>query len=494
IIPSVEWIPAYGEARIVGMIESRPDWCLSRQRLWGTPITILYCCSCGAPLIDENVMAHIEQLIGERGTDAWFTEPAEALCPPDTRCASCQGTRFRKENDILDVWFDSGVSHYAVLTQDPRLSWPADLYLEGSDQHRGWFQTSLIPAVALQNKAPYRAVLTHGFTVDGEGKKMSKSLGNVIKPETIISTYGADMLRLWVAASDYREDIRISPEIIKLMVDVYRRIRNTVRFLLGNLHDFSPEHDTVAMNDLLSIDRWALHRLQNVIDDVRNGFDHYEFHKVWKTLNDFCAHDLSSVYFDILKDRLYTWERCGQERRSAQTVLHEIFLTLTKLIAPLLSFTAEEAWQNFKKEHDSVHMTNSVFEDNFPAADPDKCNQALAARWQRIFRVRELVTAELEKARQNGIIRGSLEASIVLTPHTQSLYTLLSDCSDMLDMVFIVSNVTVEQCEETGSDTCSVSVRSASGNKCGRCWRWQDDVNETALCGRCRRVVANDKQ
>ena len=490
-IKKVEWIPPYGEGRITGMVESRPDWCLSRQRFWGTPITVFYCTGCGEQLIDDTVMKNIEDRIGQEGSIAWFTDPAYQFLHDKVQCVQCKGTSFHKENDILDVWFDSGVSHEAVLKEDPRLVWPADLYLEGSDQHRGWFQTSLIPAVALDGTPPYRAVLTHGFTVDGAGKKMSKSLGNVVFPEEIISKYGADILRLWVAASDYREDIRISPEIIKILIDVYRRIRNTLRFLLGNIRDFEMIRDTVPYADMLEIDRWALHRLQKLIQDIQKGYHLYEFHRVWKALNTFCAVDMSAVYFDILKDRLYTWQATGKERRSAQTALFEITHVLARLMSPLLSFTAEESWQVLREEHSDYRLAESVFLADMPQANTAYMSDDLEKNWQKLFTFREQVNAELEKKRQEGLIRSSLEAELICSAGNAESVKFLNTYQGMLDMICIVSKVSLVDRDPRNVDNgFSISVQKAPGKKCPRCWRWQEQISQDAeLCGRCSGVI-----
>lgn len=490
-IKHVEWIPPYGEARIRGMVESRPDWCLSRQRYWGTPITVFYCSACGEPLIDEKVMHAIEERIGTEGTIAWFTAPESDFFHTDVRCSHCDSKTFHKERDILDVWFDSGVSHKAVLKGNPRVSWPADLYLEGSDQYRGWFQTSIVPAVALEGRAPYRAVLIHGFTVDGEGKKMSKSRGNVVAPEKIINDHGADILRLWVAASDYRVDIRISPEIIRLLVDVYRRIRNTLRFLLGNIHDFMPSRDSLPYEQMLEIDRWALHRLQRLVQEVHARYGMYEFHRVWKALNTFCAVDMSAVYFDILKDRLYTWHAQGTHRRSAQTALFNIVHELSRLVAPLLSFTAEEAWQVLKEEHPDIQIEESVFLAGLPKINSVFVSEKLEHSWQRLFSIRDQVNIHLEKKRQEGAIRSSLEAEVEFSSHDKGTIDFLNSYLDILDMILIVSKVTVSRGEKKDiPDTLSVTVRKAPGEKCPRCWRWQEDVSvDTHLCRRCQDVI-----
>ena len=359
-IARVQWVPPWGRDRIEGMIANRPDWCLSRQRVWGTPIPGFTCSSCRAVLATPVVIEHVAALIEQHGTDYWFAHPASALLPPNTSCAACGGTAFEKERDILDVWFESGVSFASVLK--PRRWWPADLYLEGSDQHRGWFHSALLAGVITDKRAPYKAVLTHGFVVDGAGKKMSKSAGNVVAPQDVIKQSGAEILRLWVSAQDYREDLRISQEILNHLIEAYRKIRNTCRFLLSNLYDFDPEIHRVPYERLPELDRWALMRLGELIPRVRKAYDDFEFHTIFHALNNFCSVDMSAVYLDILKDRLYTFDKDSPLRRSSQTVLFDIVVAMTKLMAPILSFTAEEIWQVLPEvvrkgsEASSVHL------------------------------------------------------------------------------------------------------------------------------------------
>jgi isoleucyl-tRNA synthetase len=340
-IDRVQWIPAWGRERIYGMIENRPDWCVSRQRAWGVPIAVFYCEKCEALLLDEGIVDRVHRLFHEHGADVWFERSTEEILPAGARCRACGHDRFVKETDILDVWFDSGVSHAAVLEVRPELRWPADLYLEGSDQHRGWFHSSLLTAVGTRGRAPYDAVLTHGFVVDAEGRKMSKSIGNVIAPRAVIDKFGAEILRLWVSASDYREDIRISDGILAQLSDAYRRIRNTARFMLGNLYDFAPATAAVPAAEMPEIDRFTLHRLQLLVEKARRAYDLYEYHTIYHALHNFCAIDLSALYLDILKDRLYTSPAASRERRSAQTVLHALLDALARLMAPILPFTAE---------------------------------------------------------------------------------------------------------------------------------------------------------
>ncbi|UCF95308.1 MAG: isoleucine--tRNA ligase, partial [Desulfobacterales bacterium] len=360
-IDRVQWIPRWGRDRIYGMIENRPDWCVSRQRAWGVPITVFYCEKCETLLLDGKVMEQVYALFETHGADIWFEKDVNDLLPPDMQCAACGHQRFVQETDILDVWFDSGVSHAVVLEQRPNLRWPADLYLEGSDQHRGWFHSSLLTAVGTRDRAPYEAVLTHGFVVDADGHKMSKSLGNVIAPKEVIDKYGAEILRLWVAASDYREDIRISDNILKQLSDAYRRIRNTSRFMLGNLYDFHPEKDGIPYESMPEIDRFVLHKLQILIAKTLQAYNAYDYHVIYHTLHNYCTLDLSAFYLDILKDRLYTSPPKSTARRSAQTVLHVLLETLTKLMAPILPFTAEEIWHCLPGAEDrapSVHLTS----------------------------------------------------------------------------------------------------------------------------------------
>ncbi|MCD6353060.1 MAG: isoleucine--tRNA ligase, partial [Proteobacteria bacterium] len=367
-IRKVQWIPHWGEERIYGMIENRPDWCISRQRTWGVPIVIFYCKSCQHPLAKKDIIDKVADIFDQEGADVWFSRDATQLLPPGTSCPECGSHEFEKEKDILDVWFDSGVSFAAVMEGREGIDIPVDLYLEGSDQHRGWFHSSLLTAVKTRQKAPYKTVLTHGFVVDGEGKKMSKTLGNVIHPNDVIKKYGAEVIRLWVAGEDYRDDIRISSEILQRLSEAYRRYRNTCRFLLGNLTDFNPDTDTVEYEDLDEIDRWALHRLQQLIINTITAYNSFEFHKIYHRIHNFCVVDMSSFYLDVLKDRLYCSRVDSRERRSAQTVMYEILLVITKLYAPILPFTTEEIWGHLpsieRGREKSVHLSR------FPSPNP----------------------------------------------------------------------------------------------------------------------------
>jgi len=484
-IEEVKWIPPWGRDRIYGMIENRPDWCVSRQRAWGIPIPVFYCNSCQEPLVTEETIQYIAKLFEKRGADVWFEEEASHLLPAGTRCSKCGGDQFTKETDILDVWFDSGVSYAAVLEKDPNLQFPADLYLEGSDQHRGWFHSSLLTCVGTRGHAPYLSVLTHGFVVDGEGKKMSKSAGNVIAPEQVINRLGADVLRLWVCAEDYKEDIKISEEILKRLADAYFRIRNTFRFLLGNLYDFDPGKDRVPYEELYEIDRWALHRLQKLIRRVREAFERFEFHLVYHTVQNFCAVEMSALYFDILKDRLYTFPSSSKGRRSAQTVLYQILKDLTSLMAPILSFTTEEVWQHLpgeKEKEISVHLTS------FPKVREEYMDQALEERWERIWEVREAVTKALEVARKEKRIGLSLDAHVRLSL-PDKLYSIIKPYENELKSIFIVSSVALHP----GGDEIKVEVARAEGKKCERCWNYDlsvgRDSRHPTICERCLRAL-----
>ena len=344
IINDVHWIPHWGRDRIYNMIENRPDWCISRQRTWGVPITIFYCKKCNEAVIDGKVMHHVADLFEETGSDIWFEKDAKELIPAGTTCAACGHDEFDKEMDILDVWFDSGVSHAAVLEQKENLESPADLYLEGSDQHRGWFHSSLLASVGTRDVAPYKAVLTHGFVLDENGRPMSKSVGNVVAPEKVINKYGAELLRLWVATQDYRNDTRVGDHILQQVSEAYRRIRNTAKYILGNISDFNPATDMVPAGEMQEIDRWAVSRLEDLVERVERSYDNYEFHVLYHAVHNFCAVDMSAFYLDIIKDRLYTTPAASSERRSAQSALYMIIDSLTRLIAPVMTFTAEEIW------------------------------------------------------------------------------------------------------------------------------------------------------
>lgn len=490
-IERVRWIPAYGRDRITGMIENRPDWCLSRQRVWGVPIVGFTCVSCRALLVDPSVIEHVATLVERQGANIWFERAARELLPDGTVCAHCGGTSFEKEEDILDVWFESGVSYAAVLK--PRRWWPADLYLEGSDQHRGWFHSALLAGVTTDRRAPYKAVLTHGFVVDGQGKKMSKSAGNVVAPQDVIRQYGAEILRLWVAAQDYREDLRISQEILNHLIEAYRKIRNTCRFLLSNLYDFDPEQSLVPYEALPELDRWALLRLAELIRKVTTAYEAFEFHTIFHALNNFCSVDLSAVYLDILKDRLYTFRKDSHARRSSQTVLFELLTALTKLMAPILSFTAEEIWRMLPKATGKGADAISVHLASFPAVDPRWVDPALADRWERLLKVREAALAALEEQRREKLIGSSLEARLLIEANPE-WFELLKRYESDLPAVCIVSQVELKESDLFGKKPeFLVRVVKATGNKCERCWNYREAVGRNAehptLCDRCLEAI-----
>ena len=494
----VKWIPPWGEERIANMVAHRPDWAISRQRVWGVPIVAFYCAGCGALLLEERLVEHVATLMRDgEGADLWYSQEARALLPSGTRCAGCGGSEFRKESDILDVWFDSGCSHAAVLETRPELRWPAEMYLEGSDQHRGWFHSSLLEAVGTRGRPPYRAVLTHGFVVDGAGRKMSKSEGNYVAPQELIPKYGAEVLRLWAAAEDYTEDIRLSEEILNQLADAYRRIRNTCRFLLGNLADFDPAGHRQPYAALDEIDRWVLLRLGRLIKRVTKAYEEYQFHTVFHSLHNFCAVDLSALYLDIIKDRLYTSAPAAPGRRAAQTACYELLSALTKLMAPLLTFTAEEVWGFIPGDGkaESVHLTL------FPEAPPVWLDERLEQEWARLLEVRREVAKALEQARRSGGIGSALEAQVGLVQAPEDLPELLREKTPLLATLFIVSQVRwgaaleepLVRSESQEIPGLVVEVGRARGAKCERCWVWSPAVGEApdhpTLCERCVPVV-----
>jgi len=497
-IDKVQWIPAWGRERIYGMIENRPDWCVSRQRAWGVPIAVFYCEHCGKLLLDDDIMEEVYRLFEAHGADIWFEKQLQDLVPEGTVCAGCGSRHFVKENDILDVWFDSGVSHAAVLEKRPYLKWPADLYLEGSDQHRGWFHSSLLTAVGTRGRAPYDAVLTHGFVVDAEGRKMSKSIGNVIAPSQVIDQYGAEILRLWVSASDYREDIRISDNILKQLTDAYRRIRNTNRFMLGNLFDFEFGEDAVAYAKMPEIDRFALHRLQVLVKKARRAYEDYEFHVIYHALFNYCTLELSAFYLDVLKDRLYTSPPRSEGRRSAQTVLYHLTGTIARLMAPILPFTSEEIWQHMPGED---RGTSSIHLEALPRPDAAFMDDSLAVRWEYLLKVRGEATKALEQARSRKIIGHPLDAAVTLSASGE-VFDALAPYADQLRSLFIVSAATLvnqsvpggafESSEIAGL---SIAVAPADGEKCERCWVHDTSVGtdeqHPAICRRCLDALAH---
>jgi isoleucyl-tRNA synthetase len=490
-IRKVSWIPNWGQDRIYGLIENRPDWCISRQRSWGIPITLFYCEECGDIIISQEIIDHVSLMVEKSGADVWFTEPEVNLLPKGTVCPECGGDKFKKETDILDVWFDSGVSYAAVMEFRDYLDSPSDLYLEGSDQHRGWFHSSLLCSVGTRGEAPYRGVLTHGFVVDGSGKAMHKSAGNVISPEDLIKNYGAEIIRLWVAGEDYRDNIRLSEEILQRLTEAYRRIRNTCRYLLGNLNGFDPINDKIPYQDMEELDRWALNRLQEMNGRVLKAYDNFEFHLVYHNLHNFCALDLSSFYLDIIKDRLYVFPPKSVARRSAQTAMNEILELLVRLMAPILSFTADEIWEYMNDEG----RASSVHADLFIPLKEEYKDPELADRWDNIIKVRREVTKALEVARRDKMIGHSLDASVTLGL-PDKLLDKLSPYKDQLRSLFIVSSVRMMPAKkvEGGLESEEISglrvkVVPSDDSKCERCWVHDptvgDDHQYTTICKRC---------
>ncbi len=487
-IKTVSWHPAWGEERISNMIATRPDWCISRQRVWGVPITVFYCEKCGEALTDRKYLDPVVEMFKTQTADAWYQHTAAELLPPDVKCPKCGASEFRKENDILDVWFDSGASHLAVMEPNG-MGWPADMYLEGGDQYRGWFHSSLLIGVGLRGASPYRECATAGWTLDGEGRPMSKSLGNVISPETIIKKYGADVLRLWVSSVAFHEDVRMSELILTRLTEAYRKLRNTLRYTLGNLADFDPETDAVGVGDLPEIDRWILYRAAALVETCRANYEEISFHRVYQAIYNFATTDLSSVYFDVLKDRLYTSAPNSRARRSAQTALYRVQHALIRLAAPLLAFTCEEAWGHSRRraaDPDSVHLALAPTpEELTEGLAPDHAE--LSANWDRLMEVRATVLKSLEEARNAKLIGAPLEACVVLTAGPD-LYPLLKAYQAELPALFITSEVKL-----TAGDTFAAAVEKASGVKCERCWKYTHDVGVDAalptVCGPCAEAV-----
>jgi isoleucyl-tRNA synthetase len=500
----VAWIPAWGRDRIFNMIAHRPDWTISRQRVWGVPIVAFYCGACETLLVEERLVEYVAAIMRDgRGAEEWHARAAKDLLPPGTRCPKCGGEEFRKETDILDVWFDSGCSHAAVLETRPELRWPAEMYLEGSDQHRGWFHSSLLEAVGTRNRAPYQSVLTHGFVVDGEGRKMSKSQGNYVQQEELIPKYGAEVLRLWVASEDYAEDIRLSHEILNRLSDAYRRIRNTFRFLLGTLADFDPDRDRVSYDQMDEIDRWALLRLGELIARTRRAYEEYQFHVVFHTTHNFCAVDLSSLYLDIIKDRLYTRAPDDPSRRASQTVCFEMLTALARILAPILSFTTDEVWSYIpgRAKPESVHLVT------LPEERGEWVNERMAADWERLLEVRGEVSRALESTRKQGLIGKGIDAVVYVTsaPEEQWRPLLAGKGEALLATLFNVSavrlagtapaegSVLYESQDIPGLALAVVPAQRLGWKKCERCWTWSPEVGadprHPTLCERCLPVV-----
>ena len=487
-IKGIQWIPGWGEDRITSMVRERKDWCISRQRKWGVPIPIFFCKDCGEPIIDKNAMQAVSELFAKEGSDAWYAKDAKDIIPADMACPKCGCKEFEKEKDIMDVWFDSGVSHAAVCEARPYLKWPADLYLEGADQYRGWFQSSLLTAIATKGQSPYKAVVTHGWVVDGNGRVMHKSLGNGIDPQEVIDQYGADILRLWVAASDYHSDVRISNDILKQLSEAYRKIRNTARYILGNISDFNPDTDAVSADQLLPIDKWALTKLDEVIRKVRAGYESFEFTQVYHAIHNFCVVDMSNFYLDVLKDRLYTEAKNSELRRAAQTTIYTILEAMTKMISPVLAFTSDEIWQ-YMPHGKNVNAENVLFND-MPELTGIETDAAFISMWDRIHETRDIVKKALEVEIKNKVIRSSLEAKVVLRC-TGEQYDFLKSVEGELASAFIVSAVEIV---DAPVNELAVEVVHADGEKCERCWIFSSTVGQNpvhkTLCARCASVVS----
>ncbi len=485
-------MPSWGKNRIGSMLETRPDWTISRQRVWGVPIPLFYNRATDEVIYEPEIMDRIIELVKKEGTDIWWKYEAKEIIGDELlEKYNLKDVDIRKERSIMDVWFDSGVSHRSVLV--PRnLPRPADLYLEGSDQHRGWFQSSLLTSIASTKDAPYKRILTHGFTMDGQGRKMSKSLGNTILPKDITEKYGADILRLWVSSVDYREDVRISENILQQMSDAYRRIRNTARFLMGNLNNFDYANDKVDYEDMFEIDKWAMHKLEELKEKTTEYYDKYEFYSLFQEITYFCSMEMSSFYLDIVKDRLYCEGTTSIERRSAQTVLTEVLKVLVRIISPVLSFTADEIWERIPealKEEESVHLSKWI------EANPEYLNEELAKKWDKIARLRREVNKKLEAERQTGLIGHSLDARVLLNI-ANAEYSFIKDYTENeVSDLFIVSQVKFvnDNLAESEIEGISISVEKASGEKCERCWKYDEEVghdhNHSDVCPRCASVL-----
>ncbi len=494
-IDKTKWIPAWGRNRIYSMMETRPDWCISRQRAWGVPIALFKCKKCGRVQFDKALIDRVAEKMEKEGADVWFEHEPDYFLPEGYRCA-CGGDKFDKEMDILDVWFDSGVSHAAVLERRGELRWPADMYLEGSDQHRGWFHSSLLESVGTRGRAPYRSVLTHGFVVDSKGRKMSKSLGNVIAPDKIINRYGAELLRLWASATDYKDDVRLSDEIMRRLVDNYRKIRNTIRFLLGNLHDFDREK-ALDYSELEEIDKWVLAETEQLKKRLRKAYEDYDFHIIYREMTNYCITILSSFYLDILKDRLYCDARSSRRRLSAQSAMDEILKVIVFYMAPILSFTMEEAYSHMKMDKPSVHA------EEFVPLKPEYDDDKLVEKWSFIRKLKEATDKALELARSKKLIGNSLEADIFVKVENEEFESILNDKSpEELADICLVSHFAYGKAAPEGGYIedyrddergLAVYVFRARGKKCERCWKFDESVgnNEKGenICTRCYRVV-----
>ncbi len=497
----IRFIPDWGKHRMVAMVENRPEWCLSRQRYWGVPIPVIRCKHCAGVHLVKESKAHIIKFFEKEGADAWFAHPASEFVPCGTHCPKCGGSEFEKETDIIDVWFDSGVSHQAVLHRHPGLRYPADLYLEGSDQHRGWFQSALTTAMALEDKSSFKSVLTHGFVMDGQGKKMSKSAGNVVTPQDVMKEFGADVLRLWVISCDYQFDVRLSNEILKQLVDAYRKIRNTLRYLLSNLYDFDVAKHRVPYGKMHPLDRWAMTKTDHLVGTVTDFYERFEFHQIYREVYEFCVVDLSAYYLNSLKDTLYTAAPDAWLRRSAQTAFFEILSRLVKIVAPILPFTAEEAWRAYPLEEDVATVHASTWPEVRGGTTGEEFRE-----WEHLREIRDLITPFLEKKREAKEIGAGLEAKVILTAEDTGSAEILHRHEKELARVFVVSQVALEarapEILEAAEGVSAVLrkkfqlkilVTRAEGGKCVRCWNYSSalgqDPEHASLCPKCLEAV-----
>ncbi|MBI5888028.1 MAG: isoleucine--tRNA ligase [Deltaproteobacteria bacterium] len=499
----IQWIPSWGRDRIFNMIQNRPDWCLSRQRAWGVPIPALSCKGCGHSLLDAKLIEKLASAFEKEGADIWFEKDVKDLLLPGMKCPKCGGVEFKKEEDILDVWFDSGVSFAAVLEKRANLKFPADLYLEGSDQHRGWFHSSLLASMGTRGCPPYERALTHGFVVDGSGRKMSKSTGNVVAPQEVIDKYGAEVLRLWVSAEDYREDIRISDEILKRLSEAYRKIRNSFRYILGNLYDFDPSKDMVEYKELEELDRLTLHRLTRLTERVLNAYASFEFHTIYHAVHNFCTVDLSAFYLDALKDRLYTSGANAKKRRAGQTAMYHVLDNLLRLTAPVLVFTSDEAWAFMPGKHEeSVHLAA------MPEVKKEWLDNGLSEKWDRLMTVKDEISKTLEACRRDKFIGHSLDAEVTISFTGEAgnkalleifqfagkavdLKKFLEENKSALEDILIISKLNVVEGKATAL---IIEVKKATGDKCERCWHYSPTVGGHAahktICSRCAEALS----
>ena len=483
-IEGVKWIPAWGEERIASMVRDRNDWCISRQRTWGVPLPIFYCEKCKEPYVTEESIKKIQDIFREKGSNAWYDMSEEELMPDGAKCSKCGHTHFKKETDIMDVWFDSGSTHQSVLVERG-LPYPADLYLEGNDQYRGWFQSSLLTSVATNGIAPYKQVLTHGFVTDGQGRKMSKSLGNGVAPTDVANKYGADILRLWALSSDYTSEVSLSEDILKQISEVYRKIRNTARYILGNTFDYNPD-EPVSYEDLQEIDKWALTRLNKLVKECTENYNNYSFNNCYHAINQFCVIDMSNFYLDIIKDRLYTSKKDSVERKAAQTTMYTILDSLVKILTPMIPFTAEEIWKAMK--HTGNEEVESVMLTDFPQVNDKYDNKEIAEKWDKIIKLKDIVAKELENARASKTIGHSLNAKVTIYAEGTQ-YEFIKENLELLQTVFIVSALTVEENARKDEVKLGVKVEQAPGEKCERCWMYSETVGEDkenpTICHRC---------